>query len=919
MAVRFINPVESEYKSQFVPLPLDFIYGNIQAKQKDLDTARQKVAATEVNVKGTPWWEQGKTNYVKLKQEEYNNKIAAIANKLEMNKEAPQTALSDISKLNREFQEDEIVQTMLRQNKLWEPIAKKAAEDPNAAASFWLDLKKFDPTKKDWVWNDPFSIKDEMIKAPTFAETDKYITDNFGKFLQPQIEERYGGGATLTYIPELGRYQIVGPSGKLIEAITDSDLVNNIIPTAIDNYADYLANTDQHAQARVIREGLSYGADPTPYYGRDVSKHRNLISSVVSKHFRIKDIQQKPDIQYIEPATPTTKGGATTTTPKVEDIRFSIEQPSPINFSEQYSTIGLSTSNLERDVNARNNILFNNTINDIVKVSPNSQAASQAIIKMDEALNETIKALEQNLWKQGDDVFASQEDKDALQKIVSDPAIGFKSLFANADASDQSIATLKNQLGQKGFDNFRAKVYNVMSELAASPDPESQAIAENFYKTYASLEYDQSILAQQKEMVNSVGAAYVDQAISSGIITPEEVKAAGPLLQSGTPGNEDFKRLVGMALGGDPMALKQLEKPGVWDRITSGSITDYDLGAEYAADDKQKGISGPSAQGYAISWKSYAPLYEKIKNNLDKLNASVKQEEYIVEFGDEKSELTKYTNGKNGLKDQYNANPAMLMQVLQGYGKSLLGEDQRGKTEFNQNDLRLMFNKSPLKMPNFNLADADKVEVSTVNLGKLGNSSMPTLYITAKDSKGNSSTLPVAFNQINKSVLANMVTEFMTDNDPQVKAYGAELYGRATMSDGELANIGTMFDLMNRTKDVKDQTIKFTAGGAPYELKVENGTAVIGINANGKFQSLGQTETPAGIQVPNNVTNMDEFLEFMGFYTLYNNLYTGQLSSTGAGISTTPITIGGGPGGTTTPVGKSQGSPIPVGQLWTRQ
>ena len=37
MAVRFITPVETPYESQFVPMPLDFMYKALQEKQKGLD------------------------------------------------------------------------------------------------------------------------------------------------------------------------------------------------------------------------------------------------------------------------------------------------------------------------------------------------------------------------------------------------------------------------------------------------------------------------------------------------------------------------------------------------------------------------------------------------------------------------------------------------------------------------------------------------------------------------------------------------------------------------------------------------------------------------------------------------------------------------------------------------------------------
>ena len=900
MAVRFINPVESEYKSQFVPLPLDFIYGNIQAKQKDLDTARQKVAATEVNVKGTPWWEQGKTNYVKLKQEEYNDKIAAIANRLEMNKEAPQTALSDISKLNREFQEDEIVQTMLRQNKLWEPIAKKAAEDPNAAASFWLDLKQFDPTKKDWVWNDPFSVKDEMIKAPTFAETDKYITDNFGKFLQPQIEEKYGTGSTLVYKPELGKYEVKQADGTYTEVLLDSDLVNNIIPTAIDNYADYLANTDQHAQARVIREGLSYGSDPTPYYGRDVSKHRNLISSVVSKHFRTKILQKPGDVQIIAPVDATTGGGGGGTTPKVEDIEYSTFPGLTIDLSGKTQNLATTTNNLQKGIELRSSNLFNSSISGLMNASPNSPKAAEALVKMDEIFKKVAQdaSIVVSQGYADPENLPSNEEQEKIKEILADPSKTFQALFGGSQAGsvEKDAAIMKGLLGERYFNTLRTEIFGVMGDLASSPDKESQKIAEDFWKSYSILEHEQAELKNLNGIIETNGQYFIDKGLELGLFNEEEKKFLSKQdnVEAGETAVKNFKSTLAKALAGDQASIDQLNE-SVFEEF------DVLLGDRPSAD-LEEGI------------------WHKLRDNQDKIGKRLSEEEFVVEIpktGEGKSLLSGYTKK---MKDFYNENPQNLLPLLQGFSSDLIDPNA-----VNKNSIAAIFNSSPYKMPGFSLPNDDKKLpanlITDVNLGKLGNSSMPVLYITAKDEKGVSSVVPITFNADNKDDLSKIVYDLITDEDTKVKAFGAELFGRSTMKDGDLAKIGTMFDILKSAGKVNNTEIDFIAGGTPFTLQVKDNQPVIGVkDVNGKFNPLDKISSPDGKnELRNIVDDMDEFLEYMGSFIVNRNLYKAQMSSGGGttgNISTSPITIGGGTGGATNSGGKSQGGTTPQMNQW---
>ena len=116
MAVQFIKPVESEYQSQFVPLPLDFIYSNIEAKQKGLEETRTALNNPDIPVKAPFWAEQ--QGAVEPIVNKYKAQINELSAQLEKDKGNFTGIASNLGKISTNFKEDPDVKKLARQKDL---------------------------------------------------------------------------------------------------------------------------------------------------------------------------------------------------------------------------------------------------------------------------------------------------------------------------------------------------------------------------------------------------------------------------------------------------------------------------------------------------------------------------------------------------------------------------------------------------------------------------------------------------------------------------------------------------------------------------------------------------------------------------------------------------------------------------------
>jgi hypothetical protein len=163
-------------------------------------------------------------------------------------------------------------------------------------------------------------------------------------------------------------------------------------------------------------------------------------------------------------------------------------------------------------------------------------------------------------------------------------------------------------------------------------------------------------------------------------------------------------------------------------------------------------------------------------------------------------------------------NPQNLLNLFQNYGYTA-GKDI-GKTNLNLNDVREVFNNATLKSPNFSLDADEEVKVSDINLGSLGESSLPIMYVTVKDKKGDSSTIPVTLPQVNKTDLAEFIGSFVADDNSNVQDKGAEIYARVLLAPSSISSVATALAITENSGRLKDEVIKFKFQNEDYAIKI---------------------------------------------------------------------------------------------------
>lgn len=295
MAVRFIQPIETQYESQFVPMPLDFMYKAIQEKQKGLNTTKGLLGSANLPLDGAIWdIEQGN---VQKKKKEYSDYVENLTTKLLQNKNAFGEVTQNLSSLNRQFQTDEEVQRILKHKEYFDKNVLPFLGKPNAASLYFRNLMEEDPETGNWKWKTAKDIKLDDIRTPIEDKTQQYVMESFGKFLTPSIEEKYGKGYQINTDPS-GMYVITTPGG---EKVTDLNLSNHFIQDAIQRYAKILLN-EESDQAHYIKEFLNNPLTNKRGY-KTASDIENFVTDVVSaRFFRNQDVTPE-DYKFTSPST----------------------------------------------------------------------------------------------------------------------------------------------------------------------------------------------------------------------------------------------------------------------------------------------------------------------------------------------------------------------------------------------------------------------------------------------------------------------------------------------------------------------------------------------------------------------------------------------------------------------------------------
>lgn len=912
MAIQFVKPIETEYDSQFMPLPLDTIYKNIETQQQGLDTARADLNKTQINLKG-PFWASQQNAETPIK-EKYQSEVDELKERLERDKGNYSVIASKLAEVNQKFQNDPEVQKLVRQ----EQLEKKNIDlgKIQGGTAFMPNIQYVDPVTQEIKFKDWKDVKDEDIVAPVEDKTLEHVNKLVVEKLQEQYRLTYNKPQAFVYKdPASGAYIVLEEPGTLSKKEIISS--NPIIAKAIRSASELLA-LDASGQGRILREFKENPFVPPVILpnGQQVVKRGYSSPAELEKFIeRAVDIvsyqrteEKSPKYRVETEGTALDPGSSSGgVSPQPIDYNYTIFQGPTVdasgasNYSQNLGDLQLSVERMEATA-------FNNYIKELGTIAAvtngTGNAAYNVITEFDGILNELLANAElssraMQLFRDGDNL----GNEYTLYSLLQDK---------DAALVDNNLAKLMDELGEEGenksvYRDARAKFFTLMNNLADSPDKATQDIAERFFAMNTEITDKKLVVQNLEKIEEQIGKTVISEALKNAEFQTELARIYPDATRRNNViealkennGKNNTALLFYKALGGDKYELSILD-PSVGDYFKG--IFSTELEQQYLGQARQ--LTKDSKFD-----KLYSALDNFRQNN--PVTAKIAQEEYIVDLDntESRSQFKKFFEGQ---KDYYNKNPQNLLNLFQNYGYTA-GKDI-GKTNLNLNDIREVFNNATLKSPNFSLEAEEEVKVSDINLGSLGESSLPIMYVTVKDKKGDSSTIPVTLPQVNKNDLAEFIGSFVADDNSNVQDKGAEIYARVLLAPSSISSVATALAITENSGRLKDEVIKFKFQNEDYAIKINGqNNSTIGKLTNpndiSTFAPLSETKTKNGERLPVNISNFSQFLRFMGYHQMQYLSVQGDLAAgeaqrqrdvTYSGLPDASQMFGGQSGGNTT-------------------
>jgi hypothetical protein len=871
MAIQFVKPIETEYDSQFMPLPLDTIYKNIETQQQGLDTARADLNKTQINLKG-PFWaaQQGAETPIKDK---YQKQVDELKERLEKDKGNYSVIASKLAEVNQKFQNDPEVQQLIRH----EQLEKKNIDLAKIAGgtAFMPNIQYVDSATQEIKFKDWRNVKDEDIVAPVEDKTLEHVNKLVVEKLQEQYRITYNKPQAFVYKdPASGAYIVLEEPGTSSKKEIISS--NPIISKAIKSASELLA-LDASGQGRILREFKENPFVPPVILpnGQQVIKRgysspaelekfiEKAVDIVSYQRTEEKSPKYRVEIEGTALDAGSSGGGVS---PQPIDYNYTIFQGPTVdasgasNYSQNLGDLQLSVERMEATT-------FNNYIKELGTIAAvtngTGNAAYNVITEFDGILNELLTNAElssraMQLFRDGD----NQGNEYTLYSLLQDK---------DAALVDNNLAKLMDELGEEGenksvYRDARAKFFTLMNNLADSPDKATQDIAERFFAMNTEITDKKLVVQNLEKIEEQIGKTVISEALKNAEFQAELAKIypdatrRNNVIEALKENNGDNNTALSFykALGGDKYELSILDP----------SVGNYFKGI-FSTELEQQYLG----QARELTKNS---KFDKLYSALDKfrqtnpVTAKIAQEEYIVDLDntESRSQFKKFFEEQ---KDYYNNNPQNLLNLFQNYGYTA-GKDI-GKTNLNLNDVREVFNNATLKSPNFSLDADEQVKVSDINLGSLGESSLPIMYVTVKDKKGDSSTIPVTLPQVNKTDLAEFIGSFVADDNSNVQDKGAEIYARVLLAPSSISSVATALAITENSGRLKDEVIKFKFQNEDYAIKIngQNNSTIGKLtdpNDISTFAPLSETKTKNGERLPVNISNFSQFLRFMGYHQM---------------------------------------------------
>jgi hypothetical protein len=875
MAVRFITPVETPYESQFVPMPLDFMYKALQEKQKGLDTTRGDIGSADLKIESAPW----DTDPAQQYREKFSGDISSLSSRLEKDKSGYGAIAQQLKSLNREYNTDPEFQRIIQHHAAYKKNVEPWLGKGNSNSAYFRGMMELDPQTNKYKWKDGSQIALEDIKAPILDDTEKYITENVLNALKPSLKETYGEGQFAT-APD-GSTVWQSPDGRTLEHI---DFTNPFTANAIKQFAErmYQGTNEQDFYAKEFKLRRNEKGETIGRGYSTLEDLEELVGNVVSKGFYRKET--------IQPGTTKSAGdgggGSGGLTPKelvYEVSSFGGEEQPILDFE----SLASADSEIKRKKTEADGLLYGAIIAAnkdrayapmFADVFGTSDAGNKGAV---ESAFDGILSLKVDKFK------TEGKTREALiaETLLKDASSFVKAISGDPVRAFAPGGTLE-QIGKftrEEVEGIKELMYSEVLGIKNSDSANSEDLtaANTFLNAYNDATEYERITNEQNKIALGASEAV---ATNKKTTTEEVVKLAkiGELIEK-----HKGKSYTSSDISNSE-ELKFLQANGIFMPkklpFNRTSSTDFVVAQERLTD------NGLSYYEYSDNGNYARNTAKEVKAEFAK-ETKVEERKIIRETtqGDKKGAMASFS--KTSLEN-YKNSPTELVSLLQQtatqFGKG--GKDYR-----NKGTLGDIFgsDENPFKMEGF---DEKNFELSEI-IFKITNTGVPMLIVSARNKENNNITsgAEIMFDMENKGQqFSEIVTQMATDDDPKVRDIAASWMGAATIKKADLGVAKMYFDsgIADKAKETKkDSQLVYFEDNKNQKYGLQ--TTAAGQTKFGKVKEDGTLEpflsykNNNGIEVdPNNVESFNEMLEIFGQYKISNIGVQGTSSTSGQGGTT---------------------------------
>lgn len=840
MAVRFIQPIDTPYESQFVPMPLDFMYKNLQEKQKGLDESRAAIAKIDPKINYAPWDEALAQQY----KERFAQEARDLAANLEQNKDDYSSVVSRVGELNRRFTTDPELSRILRHAEAWKTNVEPSLKNPEAATAYFATLKNPDGT-----WKSGNQIKDEDIVAPIFNKVEAQVDKELLPFLTESVREVYKD-AVPQINPNTGQIEYVRPDGV---KITDLNLDNPFILDAIDKYSKRWLEGNE-AQHLYLKEKLGINT---------FEGIRDFMRGIASKKFF-----SKTDVL---PGSPVSSGGnsrgGNSNLPE-KDIAYSINQ-----FNSQENIIDIRLEELNED--AKKLQILEQEQNQVIF---DALSAARLDLDMHETIGTALKysgivtsfkgkdtQFDENIRKALKGVDLPENEKRKVEEILGRSTSGLDLITTYGMGIFDVNSPVYQQLNinpQQALQIKKAVNASLVGlNSKAGSDEENDFL--NQINELTTKYQSEAEIYRQKELLFD---ASVDAAAQNLNLPNQEVSNLVRGYNIYQTLKDEYTTL-GMNLGISQNQIK--EDPRLQQLVDLGFLI---------PNSKQ---SSQSQNARALNEGFIGTSVRLLNNNSYSFNTDlvleagkvvpVVQEEYNKKYTETVHTITEIgnTNGilSSAVKSyvtRLNNNPDLILQLATA---TAAGD---GKSPLNKGSVAELFDSSKLKRKQFNPKLG--IEVTDVAF-RVDNLGLPRMFITAANDPKNPetfSTIEVQMEESNSGLVSSMINAFKEDDDPKVREVGDAWLATRSLSPSSLSLAALYFNstIPESKKSFEPISIESKSGNTYTLIHLATGTTKLQIN--GRNAEEIRTETDVRIN-PTDIKNYQTFLQYVANYELHGS------------------------------------------------